>query len=163
MIGYGNVDRGDDVAGLLVARRVSEMGFETQRHAGDGIALMELWRDAVEVVLIDAVEGIGVPGSLHVWDAAEIPLIEDRFVCSTHDFGVAHAIRLSRLLGQLPRQMRIYGITAKNVSAGSAMSLEVAAAVEEAAYSIATELRKNRSLGMRKVCHGNNSAPDSDL
>jgi hydrogenase maturation protease len=139
VIGCGNADRGDDAAGLLVARRLREMGVEAQEQSGEALALMESWRDAgedIEVVLIDAVVTGAPPGTVTVWDAREAPVVGDFLRCSTHAFGVAEAIHLARILDLLPPRMLIYGIDAEQFEFGAPPSVEVAWAIEEVANRI---------------------------
>jgi len=40
IIGCGNLDRGDDAAGLLVARRLRALGVEAAEHSGEGLTLL---------------------------------------------------------------------------------------------------------------------------
>ena len=139
VIGCGNADRGDDAAGLLVARRLREMGVEAQEQSGEALALMESWRGAgedVEVVLIDAVVTGAPVGTITVWDAREAPVIGDFLRCSTHAFGVAEAIQLARVVDLLPPRMLIYGIDAGRFDFGAPPSVEVAWAIEEVAERI---------------------------
>ena len=43
VIGCGNTDRGDDGAGILVARQLRTLGLNAIEHCGDGPPLIELW------------------------------------------------------------------------------------------------------------------------
>lgn len=149
IIGCGNADRGDDAAGLLVARRLRHMGIEAREQSGEAVALMESWREAGvdgEVILIDAVMTGAPPGAITVWDAREAPVMRDFLRCTTHAFGVAEAIELARILDLLPSRMRIYGIEASKFELGSPASTEILLAVEEVAGRIAREARAAHSL-----------------
>jgi hydrogenase maturation protease len=106
IIGIGNEYRGDDAAGLIVARRLRERladSFTVLEQSGDGVALMEAWRGVETVIIIDAVMSGAEPGTIHRLDAKTQPLPKDAFRCSTHAFGVAEAIELSRAMGEFPR------------------------------------------------------------
>ena len=70
VIGCGNTDRADDGAGILVARRLRELGLDALEHAGDGFALLELWHGSDDVVLVDAMSSGALPGTVSVWDAS---------------------------------------------------------------------------------------------
>jgi len=137
IIGCGTDGRGDDAAGLLAARRLRALGGEALEHTGDGLALMELWAGAGDVILIDAVCGPGEPGGVLVWDARTAPLPADRARGSTHAFGVAEAVELARALGRLPRTLTVYGIAGRRFETGTAPSAEVAAAAERVALTLA--------------------------
>lgn len=136
----GNADRGDDAAGLLVARRLQAIGIPAREESGEGLALMASWEGADDVILVDAVVTGAVPGSIQMWDARTAPVIRDVFLCSTHGFGVADAIELARALGQLPARLMVYGIEAREFSPGAAPSPAVLEAVEQLARRIALEV-----------------------
>ena len=143
IIGCGNADRGDDAAGLLVARRLRAMGVKAQEQSGEALALIESWRETDErpgVILVDAVVTGAAPGAVTVWDARKAPVVGDYFRCSTHAFGVAGAIELARILDLLPPSLLIYGIEAGHFEIGSQPSAEVLRAIEEVAGRIAVEV-----------------------
>jgi len=143
IIACGNADRGDDAAGLLVGRRLRELGIDVCEQTGEAVELMESWRDAgldCEVILIDAVVTGARPGTVRVWDAREAPVVGDFLRCSTHAFGVAEAIQLAKILDLLPPRMQIYGIEGKQFEMGGAPSTEVLLAVDEVAARIAREV-----------------------
>jgi hydrogenase maturation protease len=142
IIGIGNEYRGDDAAGLIVARRLKEGLTDSAiviEQGGDGAALMEAWRGAETVIIIDAVMSGAAPGTIHRFDANAQPLPKDAFRLSTHAFGVAEAIELARALGELPRGLIVYGIEGKNFTAGVGLSSEIENAVGEAARQALTE------------------------
>ncbi len=133
IIGCGNADRGDDAAGILVARRLRELGLDSIEHAGDGFALLELWHGSDDVVLVDAVLSGAAPGTVSVWEPGSEPLKVQDCGCSTHGFGPAEAIEIGRALGRLPRRIRVYGIEAAQFEPGSTAGPEVLEAVERVA------------------------------
>lgn len=130
IIGCGNTERGDDAAGVLVARRLRELGAHALEHSGEGLALMESWKGCDSVILIDAVVTGAAPGAITVWDGNLAPMIGDTRGCTTHAFGVAEAVELARVLGRLPHRLSIYGIEGRSFDLGGAPSQEVAEAVE---------------------------------
>jgi hydrogenase maturation protease len=136
ILGCGNPDCSDDCAGVLVARRLREMGIAAHEFTGDPLALIEAWNGAREVILIDTVVSGAAPGAVTVWDAANTPLPPDQFCCSTHAFGVAEAVEIARALGRLPPKLVIYGIEGIRFDVGGSLSTEVAAAVERLAGEI---------------------------
>jgi hydrogenase maturation protease len=143
IVGCGNTNRGDDAAGLLVARYLRTLGVQAQEQSGEALALIESWRGAPqeqEVILVDAVVIGALPGTVTVWDARTAPVIGDFFRCSTHSFGVAEAVELARILDLLPPRLLIYGIEASQFDVGSEPSPEVLRAVKEVAQRIALEV-----------------------
>ncbi len=140
IVGIGNDMRGDDAAGLLVVRRLRELGVDADLREcdGDGAEMMELWRDAEEVVLIDSVHSGSPPGTIHRFDACEQPIpAAFRHNPSTHLFSVAEAIELARSLLRLPPRLTVYGIEGAQFGVGADASPRVAAAVDTVAAEIA--------------------------
>jgi hydrogenase maturation protease len=137
IIGCGAVGRGDDGAGLLVARRLREFGIEAQEHSGDGLALMESWQGPDAVILIDTVVTGSAAGTVTIWDGKKVPVIGDVLRTSTHAFGVAEAVDLARVLDRMPARLTIYGIEGRRFDPGSAPSTEVIAAAESLARRLA--------------------------
>ncbi|HEY7303789.1 MAG TPA: hydrogenase maturation protease [Bryobacteraceae bacterium] len=137
IIGIGNPDRGDDAAGILVARRLRERGIEAIEHACAMLNLLDLWATGDRVILADAVVYKAAAGSIQVWDPWKEPLQRITFRASTHEFNLADTIELARTLGRLPKWMRIYGIEGRDFEAGTGPCEEVASAADRVAEEIA--------------------------
>lgn len=133
----GHPDRADDAAGPLAARWLRELGLEALEFSGDGLALLEAWSGAEQVVVIDAVSTGAPSGTISMWDGRTAPVL--RGAPATHSFGLAEAIELGRLLGRLPPSLTIYGIEGRDFTPGRAPSAAVLAAVETLARRIAEE------------------------
>jgi hydrogenase maturation protease len=131
VIGVGNPWRGDDRAGLEVARRVG--GIE---HEGDCTRLVDAWAGEADVVVVDAAAPGRAPGAVHRFDAVAGPLPAATLRSSTHAFGVADAVELGRALGRLPRVLRVYAIEGREFALGAPMSPEVERAVAELARQL---------------------------
>jgi len=139
IIGCGNIDRGDDAAGLLVARRLHARGVEIPaveipaveiiEHSGQSLSLMDCWTTFEQVILVDATAPGGKPGQVQVWNALVDELPEDFFPSSTHAFGVREAVELARTMNRLPQTLLIYGIEGKQFSFAAPLSAEVEHAV----------------------------------
>ena len=144
IIGLGNEYRRDDGVGLVVAQRLKAAAPEHARvleESGEGVALMESWKDADAVILIDAVHCGAKPGTLHRFDAHTQPVSTEFFHCSTHTFSVAEAIELARALGRLPRRLIVYGVEGKTFEAGPGLSPEVEKAAQEVVERVLGDLR----------------------
>ncbi|MGE5488782.1 MAG: hydrogenase maturation protease [bacterium] len=137
IIGCGNPDRGDDAAGILVARRLRERGIAALEHSRDGLDLMEAWLGAPRVILIDAVLTGAPAGTVLEWDGRAVNPAGSG--AGTHGFGVAEAIGLARVLGRLPESLAIIGIEAASFAHGAALTPEVARSVEHVAERIILE------------------------
>ena len=136
VIGIGNPDRGDDAAGVQVARKV---------HGGrvivwaDCSVLMDLWDAHDDVIIVDAMNSGLPPGTIQRFDAGDKPLPARAFP-STHAFGVAETVELARSLGKLPDHLIVFGIEVADVELGMHLSDEVADAVDRVAHEIDTML-----------------------
>jgi len=140
IIGLGNPDRGDDSAGLLVARRLVERGVEAIEHLGGTLDLIDILDTTDCALIVDAVVSGGAPGTLHTWDGASAALRNDVFRSSTHALGLADVIQLARALDRLPKELTIYGIEAAHFVVGTPPSPQVLAGVERTVEHIASRL-----------------------
>jgi hydrogenase maturation protease len=145
VIGVGNRFRRDDAAGLEVAHRLRETapeGVSVAEIEGDGMSLLEAWRGADAVLIVDAVRS-GLPaGTLHRLDAADGPISPDLFHASTHAVNVADAVELARALGELPPRLIVIGIEAAELAAGTGLSQPVEHAVERAVDAVLREIER---------------------
>lgn len=128
VIGCGNRDRGDDAAGLIVAGKLRRLGVNAVDCSGETSTLLELWRTASDVIVVDSVATGAPPGTIHMWDVARLT-VPRKSGRSTHGLGLAHAIDLARALHRLPGRLLVVGIEARNLEIGSHLSQEVQQAV----------------------------------
>lgn len=143
IIGVGNEFRSDDAAGLLIARRLDsrkERDWNIIEMSGEGGGLMNRWKNAGAVIIIDAVSSGANPGRIHRLDAIAEKIPANFFHYSTHAFGVAEAIELSRELGRLPAYMIIYGVEGRNFEHGLGLSPEVEIALPLVVERIVAEI-----------------------
>lgn len=143
IIGVGNGFRSDDGVGPVVAQHLRQLlpGVVITEASGEGAALMELWKGAARVILIDAVQSGAAPGTIHRLDVNAQPLPATFFRYSTHAFGVAEAIEMARALGQLPPHFIVYGIEGKTYAAGIDLSSEV----EQAMHAVVAQVQADVS------------------
>ena len=134
IIGIGNPYRGDDAVGHRIAQDIKKKSpdhVNVIEQSGEGISLMDSWKDSDAVILIDAVHSGTQPGTIHRFDVHTQTIPTKFFHYSTHAFGVAEAIELARALKQLPPHLIVYGIEGKCFEAGIKLSWEAEKAVEE--------------------------------
>ena len=147
LIGVGNGWRGDDGAGLALARRVRELapaGVEVREVEGDATALVDAWSGAEHVVVVDAAQSGAAPGSVRRFDARSRPLPVRSLRSSTHAFGVSDAVELARSLDRLPGRLDVYAIEGASFVAGDSLSPSVERAVAELADELSAERRSER-------------------
>ena len=144
VIGIGNADRGDDAAGLLVARRVRaatpRREVTVTELIGDQLALLDTWGGVKDVYVIDAVRSGGAPGTVYRFDAVH-PLDARFRHRGTHTLSLADVIELARALGRLPAHLIGYGIEGAVFELGASLSPAVEPAVEAVARRLIAELK----------------------
>lgn len=143
VIGVGNPYRGDDGAGIAVARRVAAAapaGVTVVEATGEGAALMAAWETSASVVVVDAVRSGAAPGTVYRFDAARETLPARFFSYSTHAFSVAEAVELARVLGRLPSRLILYGVEGRRYEPGDGLTPEVERAAAEVAQRVLAEI-----------------------
>jgi hydrogenase maturation protease len=134
VIGVGNDDRGDDAIGLIAARRIRELNLpnvQVIESNGEFTKLMESWKDAESVILIDAVQSGAALGTIHRVSANEEEFTSQLFSASTHAFGVAEAIALSKALGKLPPRFIVFGVEVYSFALGEPLSAKIVSSIEQ--------------------------------
>jgi hydrogenase maturation protease len=127
LIGVGNPTRGDDAAGLEVAKRVRTI--PSSQQVNGSYELIEIWDGVDEVIIVDAARSGAQPGTLHRFDASVDPLPTGVLAASTHAVGVSEVVEMARTLGRLPARTMVYGIEASDLDRGAGLSAQVERAV----------------------------------
>lgn len=126
IVGVGNLDRGDDGAGVWAVRRLH--GART-KEVTDCTQLIEIWADEHDVVVIDAMVTGAPVGTVNRFEVGAFPLPIGTFP-STHSFGLAETVELARAIGRLPERLTILGIEAGQMDLGRPLSAEVDRAID---------------------------------
>ena len=141
VIGIGNRDRGDDAAGLEVARRLKHLGVaEVIEMDGSIDALLNAFDGAETAYIVDAAMFGDSEGAVLRFDAADGALPAKLDGYSTHGLGLAQGIELARALKRLPRRCLVFVIQGGSFSHGDGLSPAVASAVAEVEQLIRAEL-----------------------
>ena len=115
--GIGNLMRGDDGVGPVVATRLAPAlppSVKTLVGLGDPLELIEVWDGAELAIVVDAVVSGSPPGTIHVLDAdAPLPSMFRRL--STHLFSVAQVIELGRVMERIADRVVVIGIEAASM------------------------------------------------
>jgi len=136
VIAVGNPFRRDDGVGHHIVAEAHDRlppGVEIAAADGEPARLVERWAGADLAVVVDAVDGGGAPGTVHVLDGLVAALGGRDRPGSSHSLGVGDAVRLGRAVGRLPRALVCVGVTGAAWDHGEELSPAVAAAVPEAA------------------------------
>lgn len=150
VIGLGSNDRGEDVAGLLVAHRV-------RRACGGSADVIELdstacdltqrWGGAQTVVVVEATPGEH-PGAVRRYEVnhATVPAGLPEHARFPH---LEPAIRHAQRLGALPERMTIYAIEAERFRREAGVSPDVARAAGRVAAEIIGRVTADIHTGSR--------------
>lgn len=150
VIGIGNPDRGDDGVGRLVARSLDgrlPADVEIVEADGEATALLAHMDGAEAAYLVDACASGAEPGTVRRFDAAAAPLPQAAFGLSTHGFGLAEAIELARVLGQLPPRCVVYAIEGDGFETGAPLSGAVAQAMPRVVERLCGEIEQPADVG----------------
>jgi len=136
VIGVGNLFRGDDAAGRIVARELasripSDASVSITESSGEAGELMESFDGVDCVLLADAIEANAEPGRVFRFDASDTPLPAPEFACSTHALGLSESIELARALERLPSVVIVYGIQGESFEHGKEISPAVRRGIAE--------------------------------
>jgi hydrogenase maturation protease len=143
VVGIGNELRGDDGIGLDVARRLRESGaragIDVQELHGGTIELLDAWRHADAVVVVDAMRS-GLPaGTVRRLDATAQPLPARLAPSSTHALALDQAIELGRALARLPTRLVVFAVEGRTFDTGAGLSAELAAIAPALAEAVLRE------------------------
>ncbi len=143
IIGVGNLHRGDDGVGARVVDVVSQHHLpQTKVIAldGEGTALLQEWRGATHVIVVDAATSGRPTGTVTRYAMTDGEFTVRERLQSTHGLGVAEAIILAQTLGELPAHLTLYAVEAERFELGSGLSPEVEAAICPVAEQICHEV-----------------------
>jgi len=140
VIGLGQRFRSDDGAGPRVIDRLAESGLEGPEYRecqGDAAALLELFREREQVIVVDAVcSSRDVDGTIYEVDGLREDLPVEASRASSHVLGLGEALALGRVLGHMPAKLTIYGIVGSRFEPGEELGPAVNDAVEQVVESI---------------------------
>lgn len=137
VIGIGCDDHGDQIAGLLVARRIAALApgdvvvYESTGAPGDVVAA---WADASEAVVVEAMPG-AVAGT--VSRCRPHPRQTGGRCSSTR---LSPELREALAMGPLPTRVTVITIAAQRFATNAGVSPDVAAAAHRVAADIVAEL-----------------------
>lgn len=143
VIGIGNRDRGDDAAGPAVAQLLraglpEDVGIV--EHDGEPAGLIARLDGVTAAFLVDASRSDAPAGTVRRFDVAAMPLPAATFGLSSHGLGLAAAVELARVLGQLPQSCIVYAIEGFSFAIGAPLSPSVATAVAAVAAQLSDEI-----------------------
>jgi len=143
VIGVGNEYRRDDGAGLAVVARLRDRvppGVELVLTDGEPTRLIDAWTGAALAVVVDAVcADPPRPGRVHRFEL-DRPLAGATRTASSHGFGLDDAIQLALALDRMPGRLIVHAIEAADLTQGTGLTPLVAAAVDDVASAVLSDL-----------------------
>ncbi|MFN8222867.1 MAG: hydrogenase maturation protease [Gaiellales bacterium] len=140
VIGCGNLLRGDDAAGPLVARRLAEQSpadIDVVDAGTAGLSVVPLMRGRDRVIVIDAARSGSPPGTIHRLSGREVET-DPPAGLNPHGLRWDHALALGRqlLADDYPDEVSVYLIEAASLALGA----DVTPAVSEAVAAVAARI-----------------------
>ncbi|MDH7506423.1 MAG: hydrogenase maturation protease [Candidatus Thermoplasmatota archaeon] len=156
VIGVGNPFRCDDGIGIILLNKLIEQKnlFPKKIDFIDGgtggLNLLHVISRYDIVFFIDAMQLNAEPGSFRLFTLDEIKLFKKTKSFSTHTDQLPQLIEISRQLGELPKQLFIFGIQPKDMSFGSDLTIELKEKINIIFDNLITNIKniilKNRIL-----------------
>lgn len=144
ILGVGNLLLSDEGIGVHVANELMKMNFPPEvrvvEGGTDGFRLLNVITEADRLIVIDAVKGGAIPGSIYRFDIKDAPDYPAAYKTSVHQIGILEVIHLSALIGKTP-QTTIIGIEPKSLEMGMDLSPEIQAKIPGIVELVWDELR----------------------
>ncbi|MFZ5927189.1 MAG: hydrogenase maturation protease [Acidobacteriota bacterium] len=135
----GRMDWGDDAVGPLCAAALAERKIPAATLSGTASELLEAWREARHVIVVDAFTAGAKPGAIHLMRYGEPDFLPERARSCARGPGLAQAVRLGEALHCLPETLVLMGIEGADFEWASTPSPEVAAAMPALVEAVARE------------------------
>ncbi len=144
VLGLGNVVCTDDGAGIAAIHKlIREYAMPEGVVALDGgtlgLSLLPLVDSADQVILVDAINADGPPGTQVRIEGDDVaPAVYERL--SPHQIGVADLLAGASLLGRYPDRVVILGVVPDSIDLGLERTPDVEAAIPELVRRVVEEL-----------------------
>ena len=146
VVGVGNLLMRDDGIGVHVIRYLEEQGVPEGIELIDGgthsYDLLDIFAEADIIIVIDAIQAGGEPGTIYRAPLDELDLKPNRDTAtSLHDLNFVEAVHMLRLMGHDP-QFIVFGVQPKEMCLNLELSPEVAVKVPRLAELIQEEIQR---------------------
>ncbi len=149
---------GDDAVGWHVIEELRSSlndSSQIEAHRVDGgQRLLDLLDGRGVLLLIDAVQTGGIPGTVHCLTWPD-PRIESLRPGSTHEVSLAEGLRLAETLGSVPQRVIVFGVEIAQPCPLPGLSAQALAAIPEVVAAITREVDQLRLAvaGKDRVSH----------
>jgi hydrogenase maturation protease len=151
VLGIGNILLKDEGVGVHVAQamaaQAAEQGspppeeVEILDGGTSGADLLEVIANRQRVIVIDAVQAAGKPGTILRFTGEDLAR-KTNVSLSLHDLGLLETLQMAGHLGCAPREVIIFGVVPQDFSPGLEMTDKVAAAVPKVIELVRAELNR---------------------
>lgn len=144
ILGIGNILLSDEGIGVHVANELMNIDLPPEvtvvEGGTDGFRLIDIITEADRLIVIDAVKGGAIPGSIYRFDIDEVKDCPSGFKTSIHQIGILEVINLSSLIGKTPRTT-VIGVEPKSLEMGMELSPEVKAKIPRIVEFVKEEIK----------------------
>lgn len=147
VLGLGNTLLGDEAVGVRVAEALAadpaaaELGLRCLDGGTMGLTLLVEMEDADALIVIDAAALNAPPGTVEVFEGADMDHFLRTRSRNAHDIGLDDLMDALRLREAVPERRMLVGIQPADMSVGEAMTGAVAEAVKPAARTVLERVR----------------------
>lgn len=148
IVGVGNELLGDEGLGIHVVRSLAaESSLPAHAQVVEaGTALLDLIPEMARhsrVILIDAVQAGGEPGTLYRLDISAGSVLQrgPALPVSLHQWSILETLRTAEMLGLMPRQLTLLGAEPKVVEPGLELSPRLMSAADKIVAVLLREVR----------------------
>lgn len=146
VLGIGNLVMSDDGVGVRVVQELQRSyNFPENVKVIDGgtlgLDLLPMLENITHLILVDAVETGGKPGTMVRLAGEELPIALETKL-SPHQMGLKDLLAVSELMGHSPGEMVLIGVQPGSIEMGVDMTADVDAVLDEMISNVLYELDK---------------------
>jgi len=148
ILGIGNLLLKDEGVGVHVVDKLKQMSLPDNVEVLDGgtagLDLVEFIEGRKKVIVIDAVNAGGKPGTIYRLTEENLD-IKPKAISSFHEIDFLDAIYMSEVTNSKPEEIVIIGIEPKDMSGGIELSAEIEERIPLIINTVLKELNENKS------------------
>ena len=144
VVGIGNTLLKDEGIGVHIANTLQEIApLDSNLEIIDGGTSPDVFlnlKDIEKLIIVDAAEGSGEPGTLYRYDPESL-FNDSSLLTSIHQVGIPQSLKLMDHYGIKPKQIIVYGIQPKDIDWGLEPSDELKQKIPEIVKIILKEVK----------------------
>jgi len=145
VLGLGNILLQDEGLGVHALKRLSERyqlspGVELMDGGTSGMALIDAMAGREQLLVVDAVEADGEPGTLVELANEEVPAYL-RTLVSPHEIGLVDVLGVMTLSGEAPAEIHLVGMVPSSTELDLELTSPIADRIDALVDRVVTKLR----------------------